>query len=84
MIGGRSVIKNPSAHDSAGHRYEEFQMSKEESIRLTYIPHQDWAGGPTVRIQKRDYRGRMIPGPEFPAALAGDLAKCLLELLMRS
>lgn len=56
-------------------------MSSEEHIRVTYLPHQDWAKGPTLRIQKRDYRGRMVPGPEFPARLAGDLAKALHDAL---
>lgn len=25
--------------DSAGHRYEEFDMSDNEQVRVTYIPH---------------------------------------------
>lgn len=29
--------------DGAGHRYIEFDMSDNEQIRATYIPHQDWA-----------------------------------------
>lgn len=39
--------------DSAGHRYEEFDMSDQEGVRVTFLPHQDWADGPTIRIQKR-------------------------------
>jgi hypothetical protein len=45
-------------------------MSKDEHIRVTAVPHQDWASGPTLRIQKRAYTGRVSPGPEFPAGLA--------------
>lgn len=56
-------------------------MSGEEHIRVTHIPHQEWAQGPTLRIQKRDFRGRMIQGPEFPARLAGSLAKALHDVL---
>lgn len=68
-------------NDSAGHRYEEFAMSDNEHIRVTFLPHQDWADSPTLRIQKRDHRGRMIQGPEFPSRLAGDLAKAIHDVL---
>lgn len=54
--------------DSAGHRYEEFEMSDQEQVRVTYSPHQDWAKEPTLRIQKRAFDGRVARGPEFPAA----------------
>ena len=47
--------------DSAGHAYVEFDMSDDEQIRVTSVPHQDWAGGPTLRIQKRAHTGRMSP-----------------------
>ncbi len=51
---------------------------------MTYIPHQDWAKGQALRIQKRAYDGRVVRGPEFPAAKAedalrasgGDQARC--------
>jgi hypothetical protein len=51
---------------------------------VTYIPHQDWAKGQALRIQKRAYDGRVVRGPEFPAAKAedalrasgGDQARC--------
>lgn len=66
--------------DSAGHRFVEFDMSKDEQIRATYIPHQAWANGPTIRIQKRAYTGRVSPGPEFPARLAPDLIAAFREL----
>ncbi len=66
--------------DSAGHQYIEFAMSKDEQIRVTYIPHQDWAAGPTVRIQKRAYTGKMSPGPEFPADQALDLVAAVSAL----
>jgi len=68
--------------DSAGHRYEEFAMSANEHIRVTLAPYQSWADGPTLRIQKRDYRGHTVPGPEFPARLAGELAKALHDVLV--
>jgi hypothetical protein len=55
-------------------------MSDEESIRVTRIAHADWAGGPTLRIQKVMANGRLAPGPEFPARLAGDLARALHEV----
>lgn len=67
--------------DSAGHPYVEFDMSKDERIRVTYVPHQDWASGPTVRIQKRAYTGRVSPGPEFPADRAMDLIAAISTLV---
>jgi len=66
--------------DGAGHRYVEFDMSDTEQIRATYVPYQEWAKGPTIRIQKRAYTGRVSPGPEFPARLAADLITSLGEL----
>lgn len=69
-----------SGRDGAGHRYEEFDMSDQEQIRVTYIPHQDWAKGPTVRIQKRAYTGRVSPGPEFPAHLADELIRAVRDV----
>ncbi|MBA3877448.1 MAG: hypothetical protein C0498_11060 [Anaerolinea sp.] len=67
--------------DSAGHRYEEFDMSDNEQVRVTYIPHQDWAKGPTLRIQKRAFDGRVVRGPEFPAAKADDLIRAIRDVL---
>lgn len=67
--------------DSARHRYEEFEMSDNERVRVTYIPHQDWANGPTIRIQKRAYDGRVVPGPEIPAAKAEDLIAAIRDVV---
>ncbi len=69
--------------DSAGHDYVEFDMSAEEQIRVTYVPHQDWAGGPTIRIQKHAHTGRVAPGPEFPADKAMELVAAVSELVTR-
>lgn len=69
--------------DSAGHEFVEFAMSDDEQIRVTYIPHQDWAGGPTIRIQKHAHTGRMSPGPEFPAGRAMELIAAVSELATR-
>lgn len=67
--------------DSATHEFIEFAMSKDEQIRVTYIPHADWASGPTTRIQKHAHTGRMSPGPEFPAALALELIAAVSSLV---
>lgn len=67
--------------DSAGHRYEEFSMSDNEQVRVAYIPHQDWASGPTLRIQKRAFDGRVVRGPEFPAAKAENLIRAVRDVL---
>ncbi len=66
--------------DSAGHTYEEFAMSDQEQVRVTYIPHRDWAKGPT-RIQKRAFDGRVVPGPEFPASKVEDLIRAVRDAL---
>lgn len=67
--------------DSAGHTFVEFDMSENEQVRVTYIPHQAWADGPTIRIQKHAYTGRVSPGPEFPADKVGDLIDALRDVL---
>lgn len=67
--------------DSAGNRYEEFDMIGGERIRVTMIEDAEWAHGPTIRIQKRTASGKLTPGPEFPSRLAGDLAKALFDVL---
>ena len=69
--------------DSAGHRYAEIAMSDNEQIRVTYVPHSDWANGPTMRIQKHAYTGRMTPGPEFPVKAAPELLAAVASLLLR-
>ena len=56
-------------------------MSKDEQVRVTFIPHEDWAAGPTIRIQKRAYTGKVSPGPEFPAEKAMDLIAAVSELV---
>lgn len=56
-------------------------MSDREGVRVTYVPHQDWADGPTIRIQKRAYTGRVSPGPEFPASKADDLIRAVRDVL---
>ena len=66
-----------SGRDGAGHPYHEFEMSSDERIRVTYVPHAEWAEGPTVRIQKRGHTGRVSPGPEFPADKLDDLVAAL-------
>lgn len=69
--------------DSAGHAYVEFDMSDDEQIRITFIPHQAWADGPTIRIQKHAHTGRMSPGPEFPADRAMELIAAVSGLATR-
>jgi hypothetical protein len=56
-------------------------MSDQEQVRVTYIPHQDWASGPTLRIQKRAHDGRVVRGPEFPATKAEDLIRAIRDAL---
>lgn len=67
--------------DRVGHRYEEFEMSETEKIRVTFVPHQGWADGPTLRIQKREAGGRVVRGPELPAAKAEDLILAIRTVL---
>src|SRR4051812_31368187 len=69
--------------DGAGHAYIEFAVSDDEQVRVTYIPHRNWAGGPTIRIQKHAHTGRLSPGPEFPAAKAMTFIAAVSELATR-
>ena len=67
--------------DRSGQSYREFPMSDDEQVRVTYIPVAEWAAGPTLRIQKRDKRGRTMFGPEIPASRVVDLVAALTELV---
>jgi len=67
--------------DSAGNRYEEFEMVGGERIRVTRIPYAEWAKGPTMRIQKRTASGHLTPGPEMPSQMAGDLVKAVFDVM---
>jgi hypothetical protein len=66
--------------DSRGNDYLEFDMTSEERIRVTRVAHAEWAGGPTLRIQKRRKSGNVVQGPEFPAAVAGALVAAIESL----
>ena len=80
----RSVEPHHAAGtDSAGHRYVEFDKSDNEQIRVTYIPFQPWAHGPTLRVQKHADTGRMMPSPEFPADKAEEMIRAIREALPR-
>lgn len=69
-----------SGTDSRGNRYFEFDMTADERIRVTRIAHAEWAGGPTLRVQKRRKTGHVVQGPEFPASVSNDLAEALRML----
>ena len=71
----------PTSTDGAGHRYAEFEMSDTEQIRVTFIPFQAWANGPTLRIQKHAQTGRIVQGPEFPADKVADLIGAIQEVM---
>jgi hypothetical protein len=81
VAGTEVLIVGTTGRDSAGHDFVEFAMSHDEQVRVTYIPHQDWAKGPTIRIQKHAHTGRMSQGPEFPAEKSMDLIAAVSELL---
>ena len=70
-----------SQRDSSNQPYREFPMSDTEKVRVTYIARPEWAGVPTIRIQKRDARGRTIFGPEFPADRAMDLIAAITDVI---
>jgi hypothetical protein len=67
--------------DSADHLYSEFYMSKDERIRVTYRDNAEWAGGRALRIQKINFAGKPIQGPEFPAGKALDLIRAIFDVL---
>jgi hypothetical protein len=66
--------------DSRGNEYLEFDMTTEERIRVTRVAYAAWAGGPTLRIQKRRKSGNVVPGPEFPIAVAPSLIAAIKSL----
>lgn len=66
--------------DSRGNRYLEFDMTADERIRVTRIAHAEWAGGPTIRVQKRRKTGNVVQGPEFPASVSSRLIEALRSL----
>jgi len=70
-----------SKTDSKGQSFREFPISPTEEVRVTYIERQEWAAGPVLRIQKRNHKGRLVPGPELPADRALDLLAAAAELV---
>jgi hypothetical protein len=69
-----------SGTDSRGNRYLEFDMTDAERIRVTRIAQADWAGGPTLRVQKRRKTGNVVQGPEFPVSVSSQLIEALRSL----
>jgi hypothetical protein len=53
----------------------------DEQVRVTYIDHQPWADGPTLRVQKHAASGKVMPGSEFPASKADDLVAAMRDAL---
>ena len=70
-----------SGRDSRGHTFVEFDMTDEERIRVTRIEYADWAGGPTLRIQKRRKSGNVVQGPEMPIAAAEKLIRAIQTIV---
>ena len=70
-----------SGRDSRGNTFLEFDMTDDERIRVTRITHADWAGGPTLRIQKRRKTGNVVQGPEMPMSVAGKLIRAIQRVI---
>lgn len=70
--------------DSKGQRYREVRMSDQEQVRITYIEHSEWAHGPVLRIQKRNFKGKLVPGPEVPVDATVQLLGAMAELVNES
>jgi hypothetical protein len=70
-----------TGRDGAGHVYEEFEKSENEQIRVTLVPFQKWADGPTLRIQKRAYTGRVSQGPKLPISKGDELIEAVRSLM---
>lgn len=67
--------------DSSGQPFREFPISKDEKVRVTYVEQSEWVGGPAIRIQKRDHRGKLVRGPELPADATIELLGAVSELV---
>lgn len=67
--------------DNRDRTIAEFYMSKDERIRVTYIPDPEWVGEPTIRIQKRGANGHLFQGEEFPASKAMKLLGAIAAVM---
>jgi hypothetical protein len=69
---------------SASGQFIEFPMSTEradEKVRVTLVNVPRWHATPTIRIQKRDAKGYLYKGPEFPLADALPLMGAIATLV---
>lgn len=74
-----------SKRDSKGQLFRELSISADEEVRVTYIERSEWGTGePTLRIQKRNAKGRLVPGPELPVTAAIELLGAVAELVNES
>ncbi len=71
--------------DKSGNTYVEEDFHGEH-IRLTYVEKSGaWSiGTPTVRIQIRNEKGSLRPGPEIPVEILGNIAGNMLDLLLEN
>jgi hypothetical protein len=67
--------------DAGGNTYIETDRPLGEKTRVTYVPHQEWAGQAVVRIQVRQDDGQLRPGPEIPLDRVGDFVPSIVDLL---
>ncbi len=68
--------------DSTGKRFVDVPTLADEHVRVTFVPNED-AGYHTdsIRIQIRDAKGHLRPGPEIPLTSLGDFVKAVIDLL---
>jgi len=66
--------------DSSENKYIEVDMDNGEKVRVTHIA-KSWSGQGGLRIQIRDERGHLRPGPEIPAEKIGEVVSGLFDLV---
>ena len=70
--------------DESGNSYVETNRPHDEKTRVTYVPHQEWAGQAVVRIQVRRADGHLQRGPEIPIDQVGDVVSSIINLLSKT
>jgi hypothetical protein len=68
--------------DSTGKRFLDVPTLVDEHVRITLVPKEE-AGYQvdSMRLQIRDAKGHLRPGPEVPVTAIGDFVKGLVDLL---
>ncbi len=62
--------------------YEEIDMGNGEQVRVTHASD-SWSGQGGIRIQIRDEKGHLRPGPEIPVDLVADVVRSVIKATVK-